>query len=90
MTDPTPPPAPPSRSMADPIRIAFGSLSGPLDEQLRAQGFKLDMDPLQRGYLQRNADEVARLLTNHILTESEAGKARQRIFQIIKKQAKPL
>ncbi len=76
--------------MTNSIRISFGPINGPLDEQLRAQGFRLDMDPLQRGHLQRDADEVARLLANHILTESEAGKARQRIFRIIRKQAKPL
>jgi hypothetical protein len=72
------------------VRVSLGALSPTIDEQLREQGFKLDMDPLQRGYLQRDADCVSRLLANHILTLSEAGKARQRIFQIIKKQAKPL
>jgi len=76
--------------MTNSIRISFDPINGPFDEQLRAQGFRLDMDPLQRAYLQRDADEVARLLASHILTESEAGKARQRIFRIIRKQAKPL
>ena len=72
------------------IRIFAGALSPSIDEQLRDQGFKLDMDPLQRAYLQRDADEVTRLRVRRILTEAESDKARNRIFQIIKKQAKPL
>jgi hypothetical protein len=76
--------------MTDPIRIAFGSLSAPIYEQLEAQGFNIDMDPLEGGYLQHAADEVARLLANHILTKSEAVNARQRILRMIKEQAKPL
>jgi hypothetical protein len=72
------------------VRVSFGALSPPIDEQLREQGLKLDMDPLQRGYLQRDADEVTRLRVRCILTEAESDKARKRIFQIIKKQAKPL
>ena len=72
------------------VRVSFGALSPPIDEQLREQGLKLDMDPLQRGYLQRDADEVTRLRVRCILTEAESDKARKRIVQIIKKQAKPL
>ena len=71
------------------ICISLGALSPSIDEQLRDQGFKLDMDPLQRAYLQRDADEVTRLRVRCILTEAESDKARKRIFQIIKKQAKP-
>ena len=33
------------------IRISFGAFSLSIDEQLRDQGFKLDMDPLERAYL---------------------------------------
>jgi hypothetical protein len=72
------------------VRIFFGALSPPIDEQLRDQGFKLDMDPLQRAYLQRDIDEVTRLRVRCILTEAESDKARKRIFQIIKKQLKPI
>ena len=72
------------------IRISLGALSPSIDEQLRDQGFKLNMDPLQRAYLQRDADEVTRLRVRCILTEAESDKARKRIFQIIEKQAKPL
>jgi hypothetical protein len=72
------------------IRISFGALSPPIDEQLRGQGLRLDMDPLQRDHLQRDADEVARLRVRCRLTEAESDKARKRILQIIKKQAKPL
>ncbi len=62
----------------------------PIEEQLGDQGFKLELDPLQRACLQRDADEVTRLCIRFVLTEAEASKARKRIFQIIKKQAKPL
>ena len=72
------------------IRISFGALSPRIDEQLRDQGFKLDMDPLQRAYLQRDAHEVTRLRVRCILTEAESDKARKRILRIIKKQAKQL
>ncbi len=72
------------------IRIAFGAISPPIDEQLRDQGFKLDMDPLWRVYLQRDVDEITRLRIRCVLTDAESDKARKRIFQIIKKQAKPL
>ena len=70
--------------------LGFGALYTPIDEQLRAQGLKLDMDPLQRAHLQRDADEVTRLRVRCILTEAESDKARKRILQIIKKQAIPL
>ena len=72
------------------IRISFGAFSLSIDEQLRDQGFKLDMDPLERAYLQRDADKVTRLRVRCVLTEADSDKARKRIFQFIKKQAKPL
>jgi hypothetical protein len=72
------------------VRINFGALSPPIGEQLQDQGLKLDMDPLQRQYLQRDADEVSRLRIRGVLTESGADKARKRIMQVIKKQARPL
>jgi hypothetical protein len=72
------------------VHIAFGALSPRIDEQLRDQGLKLDMDVTIRAHLQRDADEVARLRVRRILTEAESDKARKRIFQIIKKQVKPL
>jgi hypothetical protein len=40
------------------VRVNFGALSPPIDEQLRDQGLKLDMDPVHRCHLQRDADEV--------------------------------
>jgi hypothetical protein len=72
------------------LSISFGALSPPIGEQLQEQGLKLDIDPLQRQYLQRDADEVARLKVRGVITEAEADRARKRLFQIIKKQAKPL
>jgi hypothetical protein len=73
----------------DPV-ITFGATAPPIDEQLRSQGYKLDMDPLDRGYLQRDADEVTRLAVRSVLTQSERDKARWRLVRIIRKQAKPL
>ena len=70
--------------------LCFGAFAPPIDEQLRDQGLKLDMDPLLCGYLQRDAGDVTRLRVRCILTEAEADNAHKRIFQIIKKQAKPL
>ena len=67
------------------VRINFGALSPPIREQLQDQGLKLDMDPVQRHYLQCDADEVSRLRVRGVLTESESDKARKRIMQIIKK-----
>jgi hypothetical protein len=72
------------------VHISFGALAPPIDKQLREQDCKLDMDPLQRGYLQRDADEVSRLRVRSILTEGESDKARKRIMQIITKHVRPL
>ena len=72
------------------IKISFGALSPPIGEQLRDQGFKLDLTPLSRELLQQDNDQVTRLFIRGILTESETSKARKRIFKIISKQAKPL
>ena len=72
------------------IGISFGATSPSIDEQLRNQGLKLDIEPLQRGHLQRDVDEVTRLRVRCILTEAESDKARKRIFRIIKKHTKPL
>jgi hypothetical protein len=72
------------------VRISFGALSPRIEEQLQEQGLGLDMEPLQRQYLQRDVDEVSRLRVRCVLTESESDKARKRIMQIIKKQARPL
>jgi len=72
------------------VRVSLGASSPAIDEQLREQGLKLDMDPLQRAHLQRDVNEVSRLRVRCVLTEAESDKARRRIFTIIKKQAKPL
>ena len=72
------------------VRIKFGVSSPPIEEQLREHGLKLDLDPLERCFLQRDLDEVCRLRVRRVLTEAESIKACKRIFQIIKKQAKSL
>lgn len=70
--------------------VSFGALSATIDEQLRSQGSKLDMDPLQRAHLQRDADEVSRLRVRGVLTEGESDRARQRIWKVIVKHARPV
>jgi hypothetical protein len=70
--------------------IQFGALAPRIEEQLQAQGLRLDLDALRRQLLQRDIDEVSRLRVRCILTEGESSKARKRIMQIIKKQVKPL
>jgi hypothetical protein len=70
--------------------IQFGALAPRIEEQLQGQGLRLDLDVTQRQHLQRDIDEVTRLRVRCILTEGESNKARKRIMQIIKKQAKPL
>ena len=72
------------------IIIGFGNYTPKIDKQLRSQKLQLDMPPLHRSFLQRSADEVARLRGCGILTEAESQKANARIFKIIKKHAKPL
>ena len=72
------------------IKINLGAMSSPIEDQLRAQGLQLDMSVKQRGYLQRDADEVSRLYVRCILTDTEATRARQRIFRIVQKQAIPV
>jgi len=72
------------------VNVNFGALTPSIDDQLRDQDLKLDMDPVLRCHLQRDVDEVTRLRVRCILTEAESDKARKRIFQIIKKHAKPL
>jgi hypothetical protein len=79
-----------SQQTLDRFSVSFGALSPPIDEQLRQQGLTLDMDPLHRCHLQRDIDEVTRLRVRCVLTKAESDKARKRIFQIIKKQARPL
>lgn len=72
------------------FHIEFGAMAAPIDEQLRDQGLRLDIEPMARQLLQRDTHEVTRLFVRGILAEAEAHKARRRILQIIKKQVRPL
>ena len=72
------------------FHIELGALAPPIDEQLRDQGLRLDMEPMARQLLQRDIHEVTRLFVRGILAEAEACKARQRIMRIIKKQVRSL
>ena len=72
------------------FQVELGALAPPIEDQLRDQGLRLDMEPRARQLLQRDTHEVTRLFVRGILTETEAHKARNRILQIIKKQVRPL
>lgn len=71
------------------IDINFAADSPRIEEQLKNQGLKLDMDPFNQSLLQRDIDEINRLQDRQILTDAEAGNAFRRIF-LIKLHAKPL
>ncbi len=70
--------------------LSFGALAGPLEDQLRGQGLRLNMTPLNRNLLQRDIDEVSRLLFREVITRTQASSARSRIFKRIQRQVKPL
>lgn len=72
------------------IYINFIADSPRIEEQLKNQGLKLDMDTLNRQHLQRDIDEINRLQGRQILTDTEAGNAFKCISRIIKLHAKPL
>ena len=72
------------------FHIEFGAMAAPIDEQLRDQGLRLDIEEVALWALQCDADGVARLFVRGILTETEVHKAKNRILQIIKKQVRPL
>jgi hypothetical protein len=72
------------------VHVSFGALAPTIDEQLREQDFKLDMDPTQRARLQSHVDSVTDLRIHSILTEGESDKARKRIMKIITKHVRPL
>jgi hypothetical protein len=76
--------------MGNPIgcSISFGALSERIEEQLQQQGFRLAMGPMERHYLQRDADEVSRLLVRGVITEADAQRARKRLMSEIGKHAR--
>jgi hypothetical protein len=70
--------------------LSFGALAQRLDDQLRAQGLQLSTTPLNSAPLQRDLDEVLRLLSREVITKEEATTARSRIFKRIQRSVKPL
>jgi hypothetical protein len=70
--------------------VSFGALSPTIEEQLREQGLKLDMDPALNELIQRHADQITVLEIHGILTEDETARARKRLLRIIKKQVRIL
>jgi hypothetical protein len=72
------------------VSVDFGTLSPLIEDQLRDQDLKHDMDSVDLYHLQRDVIDVTRLRVRCILSEAESDKARKRILQIIKKHARPL
>jgi len=79
--------------------LTFGTLAQRLEDQLRDQslhwnlhlaGWRLNMTPLSCALLQRDLDEVSRLLSRKVITKEEATTARARIFKRIQRSVKPL
>jgi hypothetical protein len=70
--------------------LSFGALAQPVEDQLRGQGLRLNMTPLNRNLLQRDIDEVSRLLFREVITRAQASSARSRIFKRIQRHVKPL
>jgi hypothetical protein len=70
--------------------LSFGALAQRLEDQLRDQGLRLNMTPLRCALLQRDLDEVSRLLFREVITRKEATNARSRIFKRIQRSVKPL
>ena len=61
-----------------------------IDLQLRAQGYRLAMDPWDRLNLQRDFDEIHRLLARGVLTATEHDRVRLRLLRTVTKHAKPV
>jgi len=61
------------------LTLDFGPTAERIEEQLRAKGLFLDLSPMDRQMLQRDANEVIRLHQRGILEIEEAEKACERI-----------
>lgn len=70
--------------------LTLGCTAPRIEEQLQDQGLKLDLEPLARTHLQRDLDEVNRLIVRKVLTQAEGHKARCRIFRVVQKHARPI
>jgi hypothetical protein len=76
--------------MADNFYLEFGALSPCIEEQLKDQGLMINLPPLDRQNLQRDADEISRLRFRRVLTEAEADRARWRLIKEISKYIRPI
>lgn len=68
------------------LRIAFGCLSDPLEEQLKKQGYtdkKIEKHKLIN-------DAIIRLFLHGYLTDSQTRKMRDKLFKEIKKNIKEI
>ena len=64
------------------LELNFGALSAPLHQQLRSQGLAvLDGDAERLEHLQRDADELARLVIRDVITDSAAASARRKLIK---------
>jgi hypothetical protein len=64
------------------LKLNFGALSEPLQQQLISQGLRvLDGDAERLEHLQRDADALARLVIRDVVTDSAAAAARRKLIK---------
>lgn len=68
------------------LTLVFSPGAAPLEEQLRAQGYRLEW------YYdsQAQADAITKLALADLITESTAARARERLFKRILRDAEPI
>lgn len=66
--------------MSKEIGLRMGAIAPPIEQQLKEQGFTLKNPQIY----QDQADRISHLNVGGILTDGEARKARQRLFNKIK------
>jgi hypothetical protein len=76
--------------MSHTFTLYLGALSPRIEEQLRGQSLRLGLKPIQRHHLQRDADEISRLLVRGILTSGECDRARKRLCRKIERHLEPI
>lgn len=75
------------------LRIGISHYPGqhpPIEEQLRKQGFTLNLAPFELVQLQRDYDELSRLCSRSVITKADYACAHKRLVKTIKKHLKPL
>lgn len=65
------------------FRIGFGALVPPIPKQLKEQGFKFDAEKAK--HFEKLRDCLTHLMFSDILNDSQCEKARQKLFNKIRK-----